>query len=80
MWKGSARDQFCYLKLIIHDNEEIEEEVTIRIKTGWLKRPNGWGALCNRRIPTKLKGQFCKTTIRPTWSTDWVLAVQKLSL
>lgn len=45
--------------------EKIEEDVTNRINAGWLKCQNVSTLLCDRRIPTKLKGKYYRSGIRP---------------
>ena len=59
------RELFRYLGSIIHRHGDIAEDVTHRIKAGWLKWRSATGVLCDRRIPVKLKGKFYKTAIRP---------------
>lgn len=39
--------------------------MALRFKACLLKWLNALGVLCNRRKPTKLKGKFHKTAIRP---------------
>ncbi|GKE70956.1 hypothetical protein Tco_1529028, partial [Tanacetum coccineum] len=43
----------------------IDEDVTHRIRTGWVKWKATSGVLCDRRIPLKLKGKFYRVAIRP---------------
>ena len=57
---------FCYLGSIIQDNGEIQEDVTHRVKAGWLKWRSASGVLCDRRIPMRVKGKFYRMTVRPT--------------
>ena len=52
------KDHFRYLGSVIKKDGEIHENVTYRIKTGWLKRKVD-------KIPLKLKGKFYRTGIRP---------------
>ena len=61
----SQRDSFRYLGSIISKDGEIDEGVKYRIKAGWLKWRLSSGVLCDRRIPTRLKGDFYRTMIRP---------------
>lgn len=39
----------------MHNNREIEEDMTHRIKIGWLKSQNALEVLYKRQIPTKLE-------------------------
>jgi len=56
---------FKYLGSIIQKNGDIDQDVTHRIKSGWLKWRAATGVLCDRSIPLKLKGKFYRTAIRP---------------
>jgi hypothetical protein len=47
-------------------NEDIDEDVSHRIKAGWLKWRQASGVLCDPRVPLNLKGKFYRTVIRPT--------------
>ena len=80
------RDMFRYLGSIIHREGDITEDVTHRIKAGWLKWRSASGVLCDRRIPVKLKGKFYRTAVRPAllygaecWATK-KHHVQKMSV
>jgi hypothetical protein len=46
-------------------NGDIDEDVSHRIKAGWLKWRQTSGVLCDPRVPLKLKGKFYRTAIRP---------------
>jgi hypothetical protein len=55
---------------------DIDEDVSHRIKAGWLKWCQASGVLCDPRVPLKLKCKFYRTAIRPVmlygvecWST-----------
>jgi hypothetical protein len=70
------KDTFHYLGSMLQKNEDIDEDVSHRIKTGWLKWRQTSGVLCDPRVPLKLKGKFYRTAIRPAilygaecWST-----------
>jgi hypothetical protein len=61
---------------MLQKNGNIDEDVSHRIKVGWLKWHQASGVLCDPRVPLKLKGKFYWTTIRPAmlyeaeyWST-----------
>ena len=57
-------DSFLYLGSIISKDGEIDKDVEHRIKAEWLKWRLAYGVLCERRMPTRLKGKFYRTTIR----------------
>ncbi|XP_016461338.1 uncharacterized protein LOC107784688 [Nicotiana tabacum] len=60
------RGSFKYLGSIIQGNKEIDEEVTHRIRAGWMKWRLIFGVLCDKNVPLRLKGKFYKVVIRPT--------------
>ena len=60
-----TKEHFRYLGSIVSGDGEIAEDVTHRIQVGWLKWRGASGVLCDRRLPTKLKGKFYRTAIRP---------------
>ena len=45
---------------------DIDEDVSHRIKAGWMKWRQASSVLCDKRVPQKLKGKFYRTAIRPT--------------
>ncbi|CAL5373127.1 unnamed protein product [Camellia sinensis] len=51
----------------LHDVKagEIDADLAHRIKAGWCKWRSASGVLCDKRIPTGLKGKFYRTAIRP---------------
>jgi hypothetical protein len=53
--------------LIIFSNITVreDEDLSHRIKAGWLKWRQASGVLCDPRVPLKLKGKFYRTVIRP---------------
>ncbi|GJT00728.1 NHL repeat-containing protein [Tanacetum coccineum] len=59
------KESFRYLGSVMHRAGRIDEDVTHRIKTGWVKWRAAFGVLCDRRIPLKLKGKFYRVAIRP---------------
>jgi hypothetical protein len=60
------KDIFRYLGSMLQKNGDIDEHVSHRIKSDWLKWRQASGALCDPRVPLKLKGKFYRTVIRPT--------------
>ncbi|GKD81108.1 retrovirus-related pol polyprotein LINE-1 [Tanacetum coccineum] len=59
-------ESFRYLGSVMHKAGRIDEDVTHRIKTGWVKWWAASGVLCERRIPLKLKGKFFRTNYAVT--------------
>lgn len=58
-------DKFKYLGSIIQKEGEIEDDVTHRIKAGWLRWRAASGVMCDKKVPLKLKGKFYRAAIRP---------------
>ncbi|KAE8684176.1 Zeta-carotene desaturase [Hibiscus syriacus] len=48
-----------------HSRWGVDDDVTHRIKAGWLKWKAATGVLCDKKVPLKLKGKFYRMTIRP---------------
>ena len=44
---------------------DVDEDVSHRIKVGWMKWHQASGVLCDKRVPQNLKGKFYRTAIRP---------------
>ena len=61
----SRKDTFRYLGSMLQRDGDIDEDVSHRIKAGWMKWRQASGVLCDKRVPQKLKGKFYRTTIRP---------------
>ena len=59
------KDTFRYLGSMLQKDGEIDEDVSHRIKAGWMKWRQASGVLCDKRVPQKLKGRFYRTAIRP---------------
>ena len=59
------KDAFRYLGSILQKRGEIDEDVSHRIKAGWMKWRSASGFLCDRKIPLRLKGKFYRAAIRP---------------
>ena len=57
-------EKFRYLGSIFSKDGEIVDDITHRIQVGWLKWRAASEVLCDRRIPSKLKGKFYRTIIR----------------
>ncbi|KAI8542827.1 hypothetical protein RHMOL_Rhmol08G0169600 [Rhododendron molle] len=75
-------DHFRYLGSIISSDGEIADDVTHRIQVGWLKWRSATGVLCDKRVPTKLKGKFYRTAIRPAllYGTEcWPIKKQQVN-
>jgi hypothetical protein len=47
----------------LQKNGDINEDVSHRIKSGWLKWRQASGVLCDPRVPLNLKDKFYRTTI-----------------
>jgi hypothetical protein len=56
-------DTFRYLGSMLQSEGEILEDVSHRIRTGWVKWRQTSGVLCDK-VPNKLKGKFYRTVIR----------------
>jgi hypothetical protein len=60
------KDIFRYLGSMLQKDRNIDEDLSHRIKAGWLKWRQTSGVLCDPRVLLKLKGKFYRTVIRPT--------------
>jgi hypothetical protein len=60
------KDIFRYLVSMLQKNEDIDENVSHRIKANWLKWRQASDVLCDPMVPLKLKSKFYRIAIRPT--------------
>ncbi|KAJ4744373.1 Retrovirus-related Pol polyprotein from type-1 retrotransposable element R2 [Rhynchospora pubera] len=81
-----TKDTFRYLGSMLQSDGEIDEDVSHRIRAGWVKWRQASGVLCDKKVPQKLKGKFYRTAIRPAmlygaecWATKR-RHVQKMSV
>ena len=58
-------DTFRYLESMLQRDGDIDEDVSHRIKAGWMKWRQASGVLYDKRVPQKLKDKFYWMTIRP---------------
>jgi hypothetical protein len=49
---------------MLQKDGDIDEDVSHKIKVGWLKWRQASDVLCNSRLPLKLKVKFYRTAIR----------------
>jgi hypothetical protein len=59
------KDIFHYLRSMLQKDGDIDEDLSHRIKSSWLKWRQASGVLCDPKVPLKLKGKFYRTAIRP---------------
>jgi hypothetical protein len=58
-------DTFRYLRSMLQSKGEIDEDVSHRIRVGWVKWRQASDVLCDKKVPNKLKVKFYRTVIRP---------------
>jgi hypothetical protein len=59
------KDTFRYLGSMLQKDGDINEDLSHRIKAGWLKWRQTSGVLCDPRVSLKLKDKFYRTAIQP---------------
>ncbi|KAG5613577.1 hypothetical protein H5410_024858 [Solanum commersonii] len=59
------RESFKYLGSVIQGSGDIDEDVTHRIGVAWMKWRLASGVLCDKKIPSRLKGKFYRVVVRP---------------
>ena len=52
------KDTFRYLGSMLQRDGDIDEDVSHRIKAGWMKWRQASGVLYDKRVPQKLKDSF----------------------
>jgi hypothetical protein len=57
------KDIFRYLRSMLQKDGDIDEDVSYRIKAGWLKWRQASAVLSDPWVPLKLKGKLYKTVI-----------------
>jgi hypothetical protein len=79
-------DIFRYLGSMLQSEGEIDEDVSYRIRAGYVKWKQTSDVLYDKKAPNKLKGKFYMTAIRPAimysakcWATKGQ-HVQKMSV
>jgi hypothetical protein len=79
-------DTFRYLRSMLQSDREIDEDVSHRIRVGWMKLRQIFSILCDKKVLNKLKCKFYRTAIRPTMMYDaecWATKrqhIQKMSV
>ncbi len=61
----SQSNHFKYISSVLQVDGGCAENVSHKIKAGWLKWRRTTEVLCDRKISNKLKGKFYRTVIRP---------------
>jgi hypothetical protein len=66
-------DTFRYLGSMLQSDREIDENVSHRIRAGWIKWKQASGVFCDKKVPNKLKGRLYRTTVRPAmmYGAEW---------
>ena len=59
-------DKFRYLRSIIQEDCEVDDDVNNRIQTDWFKWRKTTGVICDIKVQDKVKEKFYRTAIRPT--------------
>ncbi|KAG5610287.1 hypothetical protein H5410_021568, partial [Solanum commersonii] len=59
------RESFKYLGSVIQGSGDIDDDVTHCIGVAWMKWRLASGVLCDKKIPSRLKGKFYRVVVRP---------------
>jgi hypothetical protein len=65
-----TNDTFRYLESMLQSEGEIDEDVSHKIRVGWVKWRQTSGVICDKKVPNKLKGKLYRTVIRPAMMYD----------
>jgi hypothetical protein len=58
------KDTFHYLGSMLQRDDDIDEDVSHRIKARWMKWRQALGVLCDKRVPQMLEDKFYRIAIR----------------
>ena len=58
-------EKFKYLRSIVEERGDIDEDISHRLRTGRQKWKKAAGVLCDKKILFRLKGRVYRTVIRP---------------
>ncbi|KAG5628180.1 hypothetical protein H5410_013398 [Solanum commersonii] len=61
----NLHNTFMYLRSVIQENGDIDDDITHRIGVAWMKWRLASGVLCDKKIPSRLKGKFYRVVVRP---------------
>ncbi|KAG5625058.1 hypothetical protein H5410_010276 [Solanum commersonii] len=59
------RESFKHLGSVIQESGDIDDDVTHRIGVAWMKWRLASRVLCDKKIPSRLKGKFYRVVVRP---------------
>ena len=74
------KDTFWYLGSMLQRDEDIDADVSHRIKARWIKWRQVSGILSDKRVPQKLKGKFYRTTIKPACCMEQNVGLQRFDM
>ena len=57
--------EFKYLGSTVQESGSCEREVKKRVQAGWNGRRRVSGVICDRRLPTRVKGKVYSSVVRP---------------
>jgi len=58
-------EKFNYLRSIVEERGDIDEDISHRIRATWQKWKKVAGVLCDKKIPFRLKGRVYPMVIQP---------------
>jgi len=61
----SSVEKFKYLGSIVEEREDIDEDISHRIRAGWKKWKKASRILCDKKISFRLKGRVYWMVVRP---------------